>query len=68
MTTEVETSQDLNPNISWKNLRRNQEIEGLYRFIDEHNLRREAKIIFEELWKLCNKKKRPRKSSGKRVT
>jgi len=53
--------------LTWKNVRRAQEIEALYRFIDEHCLRREAKIVMEGLWAKLGTKKRPRRNSAKKV-
>lgn len=56
-----------NTGLTWKNVRRAPEIEALYRFIDEHGLRREAKMVFENLWAKMGTKKRARRSSGKKV-
>ncbi|RLA62875.1 MAG: hypothetical protein DRQ88_04885 [Epsilonproteobacteria bacterium] len=58
-----------NENVSfiWENVRKAQEIEALYRFIDEHSLRRESKIIFEALWSKLGPKKRSRRNSAKKV-
>lgn len=56
-----------NTNLTWKNVRRAPEIEALYRFIDEHNLRRETKMVFEVLWTKFGTKKRSRRNSAKKV-
>ena len=56
-----------NTGLTWKNVRRASEIEALYRFIDEHGLRRDAKIVFESLWAKMGTKKRVRRSSAKKV-
>ncbi|TDJ06857.1 MAG: hypothetical protein E2O68_04335 [Deltaproteobacteria bacterium] len=53
--------------LTWKNVRRASEIETLYRFIDEHGLRRDAKIVFEALWSKLGTKKRARRNSVKKV-
>ena len=53
--------------LTWKNVRKAQEIETLFRFIDEHGLRRETKMIFEVLWSKLGTKKRTRRSSAKKV-
>ncbi len=66
VATNPETTNE-NVGLTWKNVRSAQEIERLYRFIDEHSLRREAKMVFEVLWSKMGSKKRTRRSSAKKI-
>ena len=45
-----------------KNFRHSQDIESFYRFVHEHELRREAKIILDRIFAYTNKTKKKKKS------
>ena len=66
-TAKAPEVENENVSLSWKNVRKASEIEALFRFIDEHSLRRESKIVFEALWSKLGPKKRSRRSSVKKV-
>lgn len=52
-----------------KGFRTNADIENFYRFVSEHDLRREAKLVLTEFVGLNSKKKtKSRKKSKKRTT
>ena len=48
-----------------KAIRANAEIENFYRFVSDNNLRREAKLILDELHKHLAKKKKRKKRTSK---
>ena len=48
-----------------KAIRSNAEIENFYRFVSDNNLRREAKLVLEEIHKYLAKKKKRKKRTPK---
>jgi hypothetical protein len=51
MELELEEKEAQKESQSWNSVRKSSDIEQLYRFLEENNLRREAKIVFEAIWK-----------------
>ncbi|MBF0359591.1 MAG: hypothetical protein HQK49_01175 [Oligoflexia bacterium] len=45
-----------------KNFRHSQDIENFYRFVHEHELRREAKIILDRIFAYTSKAKKKKKN------
>jgi hypothetical protein len=58
MELDLEEKENQKEAQSWVSVKKSAEIEQLYRFIEENNLRREAKIIFEAIWKKIGVKKK----------
>lgn len=58
MELDLEEKENQKEAQSWLSVKKSAEIEQLYRFIEENNLRREAKIIFEAIWKKIGIKKK----------
>ena len=58
MELDLEEKESQKEAQSWVSVKKSAEIEQLYRFIEENNLRREAKIIFEAVWKKIGIKKK----------
>ncbi len=58
MELDLEEKENQKEAQSWVSVKKSAEIEQLYRYIEENNLRREAKIIFEALWKKIGIKKK----------
>jgi hypothetical protein len=58
MELDLEEKENQKEAQSWVSVKKSAEIEQLYRFIEENNLRREAKIIFEAIWKKIGIKKK----------
>lgn len=50
-----------------RNMRQSPEFENFYRFIHEHELRAEASLIFNELWKVIGAPKKQRRRRKKKT-
>ena len=55
------------PEVGLRSFKKSTEIENLYRFINDNNLRREAKMILELVCQKLNVKKKKKKGRPKNI-